>query len=166
MCCTTYRLSEIVQDSNVQDEKTQCLVSYSVDGSYDPQNHGVTFEKQFENPTDSSASASALNMGSKTKNGRINYDADDNRLETTAEFAFHGFAAGAITNESRLTFRPSTPSHADIAAHNESWRRNGSLAGNGEKGSSFRFPLEKEKVKVRIVDTLEMDTRIRQCHFL
>lgn len=112
--CTTYSLSGLVRDANMKDGKEEVTVTYSEDGSYSPDTHWQTFEKHMANPTDSAASATALNSGKKTKNGRINFDQNDQPLETTADFAVaRGFAAGAITN-----VMPSHATGAAVACHN------------------------------------------------
>jgi len=114
--CTTYSLSGVVQDSKTSEAGTQKIVNYSEDGSYNPATHWLDFETHKKNPTDSAASATALNTGFKTKNGRIGVDKDGNNLETTAEFAVaRGYAAGAIT-----TVMPAHATGAAVAGHNKS----------------------------------------------
>lgn len=112
--CTTYSLSGMVQNSGAEMDG-KVTADYSEDGSYSPDTHWKTFEAHMKNPTDSAASATALNTGFKTNNGRISMDKDGNKLETTAEFAVkNGFAAGAIT-----TVMPSHATPAAVAAHNK-----------------------------------------------
>jgi len=112
--CTTYSLSGVVQNTKVVDGEVQQITSYSEDGSYDPATHWVSFKKHLENPTDSAAATTAINTGVKTKNGRINYDRNDQKLETIAEYVTKkGFAAGAIT-----TVMPSHATPAGVAGHN------------------------------------------------
>ena len=112
--CTTYSKSGVVQDTKTTDSGTEKIVNYSADGSYSPETHWVDFQAHMKNPTDSAASATALNSGVKTKNGRINFDENGNKLETVADFAFaRGFAAGAITN-----VMPSHATPAAVAGHN------------------------------------------------
>ena len=112
--CTTYSLSGVIEQLVVaEDGSTSKTTMYSRDGAYNPATHWKTFDKHFANPTDSAASATALNTGVKTKNGRLCVDKDGKSLETIAEFAAQrGFAAGAITN-----VMPSHATPAAVAAH-------------------------------------------------
>lgn len=115
--CTTYSLSGAIEQLVVaEDGSTSKTTMYSRDGAYNPETHWETFEKHFANPTDSAASATAINTGVKTKNGRLGVDKDEKKLETIAEFAVQrGFAAGAITN-----VMPSHATPAAVAAHSKS----------------------------------------------
>ena len=112
--CTTYSLSGVVQHSQFEENAGPQKTSYSEDGSYDPATHWLEFKTHMKNPTDSAASSTALNSGVKTKNGRVNYDKNDQPLETLAEYVVkRGFAAGAITNVGASHATP-----AGVAAHN------------------------------------------------
>ncbi|MBQ9455826.1 MAG: alkaline phosphatase [Thermoguttaceae bacterium] len=135
--CTTYSKSGIVQDTKTTDAGTEKIVNYSEDGSYSPDTHWLTFEKHMENPTDSAASATALNAGVKTKNGRINFDENGKQLETVADFAVaRGFAAGSITN-----VMPSHATPAAVAGHNMS---------RGEGKDLWREMVKKDVLSVVI----------------
>lgn len=113
LACTTYSLSGVVQNTKVVDGVVLKNTSYSEDGSYSPDTHWVDFDRHLKNPTDSAAATTALNTGFKTKNGRIGYGPNDEKLETTAEYCVSlGYAAGSITN-----VMPSHATPAGVASH-------------------------------------------------
>lgn len=92
------------------------MSTYAVDGSYDPTGAVGNFEYWKQNPTDSSAAATAMATGVKTYNGAINVDTSYNPLTTIVEVASGlGKATGVVTS---VEFSHATP--AGMVAHNVS----------------------------------------------
>lgn len=88
--------------------------TYPIDGSYDPAVMWTDFATHRQNATDSAASATALNSGHKTKNGRIGMTPEGEPIELFSEMAKKaGFACGTVTS---VGVSHATP--ACVAGHN------------------------------------------------
>jgi alkaline phosphatase len=101
--------------------------TYSLDNSagYDPQDFWSDFKYGRRKPTDSAASATAINTGVKTRNGRICTDSNGNELTSIAQIADSlGKAVGTVSS---VQFTHATP--AAVWAHNKSRDESEEIAG-------------------------------------
>jgi alkaline phosphatase len=92
------------------------MSTYALGDSYDPAAAWASFDYVKQNPTDSSAAATAMSTGMKTYNGAIGVDVDGHPIEHMMQAAeAEGRATGVVTS---VEFSHATP--AGFVAHNVS----------------------------------------------